>query len=230
MLQAMLFDMDGLLIDTEDLHLRAFAEIATNLGYPSHPEEYVDWIGRPTGDLPAWLNQRIPKPVPAAEIKHLESQAFLRILEDERPEPLLGAREMVDLCDELGLRRGLVSNSKMPLLRKVMAVVLKHLERPPELERTFGTVVTADRVQCPKPDPEPFLLAARELNVPPEACLVLEDSPTGAAGGRAAGCQVLAVPSPFLPREQTAAFAHWVCDSLLEAYRTRPWEQTSPRP
>jgi HAD superfamily hydrolase (TIGR01509 family) len=103
-----------------------------------------------------------------------------------------GASELLDALRDEGVPVALVTSS----LRPIADAVLKSVGR----ER-FDLVVTADDVTRTKPDPEPYLTAARRLGAEPVRCVVLEDSPNGVAAATAAGCAVVAVPS-LLPVEQ----------------------------
>src|SRR6185503_4103082 len=101
-IRAFLFDMDGLLIDTEDIHMRAFAETATQLGFPSKPDDFICWIGHSSKKMSEWMAGKIAIETTPEGIVKLEQEIYLKILHDERPQPLPGAREMIDQCDQLG--------------------------------------------------------------------------------------------------------------------------------
>ncbi len=223
-IQAFLFDMDGLLIDTEDLHMRAFAETATQLGYPSQPRDFVCWIGHSAGKMSKWLVEKCPADVTPEEIISIEQAAFMRILLEERPEPLPGATDMVAECDRLNLKRGLVSSTIYPQVVKTMEVVLGHMERSLCIDDTFQTTVTGDRVKNLKPDPEPYLKGAEGLGVEPGACVVFEDSTAGIASARAAGCKAVAIPNFYLDYDEVSEKAHATFKTLAEAFDAKVWE------
>lgn len=220
----MLFDMDGLLIDSEDLHLRASSETARIMGFERSPESFVEWIGLPTGQWAEWMLTQCDSDLTPQQVFELEQTAFFRILEEERPPPLPGVKEMFDLCDEMGLKRGLVSSTRTGQLLRIMGVVLEHLSRPSELEGTFQAVVTGDDVKRSKPDPDPYLRVAARLGLPAEHCMVFEDSPAGVASARAAGCRAIAIPNVYLNAEEVSREAHASFSTLLDAYKARIWE------
>lgn len=223
-IRAILFDMDGLLIDTEDIHLRAFAAAATRVGYPSEAKDYLSWIGHSSISLGRWIAERATLKESPEAIVELEQDIFLKILRDERPAPLPGARDMIDLCDTAGFRRGLVSSTVYPQVLLTMEVVLSHLGRPERLEETFASVTTGDRVPRMKPAPDPYLQAARELGFAPGQCLVFEDSPAGVASAKAAGCRVVAIPNIYLQRDEVGKEAHASFNTLADACAARIWE------
>lgn len=224
-IRAFLFDMDGLLIDTEDLHMRAFAETATQLGFPSKPADFVCWIGHSSKKMSEWMAEKVTVKTSPEGIVKIEQEIYLKILHDERPPPLPGAREMIDQCDRMSLRRGLVSSTIYPQVLPTMAVVLAHLGRAPVLEETFHSVTTGDRVKRLKPAPDPYLQAAETLGVRPEECIVFEDSPAGVTAGRAAGCHVVAIPNVYLKAEDVARDAHLNFPTLEAAFKARVWER-----
>jgi len=220
----MLFDMDGLLIDTEDLHMRAFARIATQLGWPSQPKDYAAWIGKSSAHLAVWLQERVSPSVSAQEILRLEQLTYVEILLKERPPPLPGVAALLDVCDAMPLRRGLVSSSVYEQVRITMEVVLKHLHRPLDLEATFHAITTGDRVKCLKPAPEPYVRTAEALGLSPSECLAFEDSAVGVASARAAGCRVVAIPNVYLDSAEIVREAHAHFKTLQDAYVACVWE------
>lgn len=223
-IRALLFDMDGLLLDTEDLHMRAFAETAVRLGFPCRPEDFTCWIGRGSSETSQWLAERCRVPATPERIFQMEQESYLDLLLRERPRPLPGVQEMIGVCDEHGFRRGLVTSTGYAQMVSTMAVVLSHLGRPEDCAQTFHALTTGDRVTRRKPDPEPYLRTAQELDMEPAACLVFEDSPAGVAAGRAAGCRVVAIPSPYLNKAEVEREAHASFPTLAEACLARVWE------
>jgi len=223
-IRAFLFDMDGLLIDTEDVHMRAFAATATKHGVSMRPEEFRRWIGIASPVTCDWLAERAVTKRTSQEILMDEQVEFQRILESERPRPLPGVREMLEHTETQGLRRGLVSSTIYPQVVMTMRVVLGHLGRSETLEHTFHATVTGDRVDNHKPHPEPYEKAAKALGLATSECLVFEDSPAGAQAGRAAGCKVVAIPNLYLQPEMVAPHAHKSFRTLAEAFAARVWE------
>jgi HAD superfamily hydrolase (TIGR01509 family) len=179
--------MDGLLVDSEPLWFVAEAEVSARLGGQWGEADQEALIGGSLERTVSWLLGKAPAPVTAgrADVARWLVQGMARLV-TERGLPLQpGAARLLAALEAAGVPGALVTASS----RAVMDAVLK------VTGLSFGVTVCGEDVQRPKPDPEPYLLAAARLGVPPAGCAVLEDSPTGIVAARAAGCAVIAVPS-----------------------------------
>jgi HAD superfamily hydrolase (TIGR01509 family) len=204
-LRAVLFDMDGLLVDSEPLWFVVEREVAERLGAPwgeadqealigGSLERTVSWLlakagGAAKAGRPATAGGPVTAdgPVPAGreDVARWLVAGMARLVL-ARGLPLQpGAARLLAALDAAGVPCALVTAS----YRAIMDAVLK------VTGLSFGVTVCGEDVQRGKPDPEPYLRAAALLGVPPAGCVVLEDSPTGIAAARAAGCPVIAVPS-----------------------------------
>jgi HAD superfamily hydrolase (TIGR01509 family) len=191
---AVLFDMDGLLIDTEPLWFQVETEILDELGASWHHSDHASLVGSSLKVASAFVAERAGNGVTAAEVAN---ELLLRMRERLRHAPVLqpGVAALIDELDEAGVPRALVSSS----FRVLVEAALDGLA-----PLTFDTIVVGDEVSHSKPDPEPYLLGARKLGVDPALCVALEDSPSGAASASAAGCFVVAIPSvaPIKPTDR----------------------------
>jgi HAD superfamily hydrolase (TIGR01509 family) len=184
-LQAVLFDMDGTLVDSEKLWSLALDDLATNYGGQLSPAAREAMVGTNMA-----ASMRLFHDDLGLDGDIVESQGLL----EERVKELIqlglpwrvGAQELLHEVRAAGIPTALVTATH----RHVVEVALPVLG--PE---HFDVVVCGDEVTETKPHPEPYLQAARLLGVSPERCVAIEDSPTGAAAAEAAGCAVLAVPS-----------------------------------
>lgn len=207
-LQAVLFDMDGLLVDSERLWFESEAEVMAELGAPWGPEDQESLVGGSIARTVAYMLARTG-PVAAPE------QLGRRLLDGMAARlranvPLMpGAKDLLDEVREAGVPSALVSSTH----RTLMEYALDGLGRD-----RFTTTVAGDEVEHTKPHPEPYLKAARLLGADPGRCVALEDSPNGTESATAAGCYVVAVPSvvaiPSAPRRT-------VVPSLLDVDLTR---------
>ncbi|MFC0056457.1 HAD-IA family hydrolase [Streptomyces actinomycinicus] len=178
--QAVLFDMDGTLVDTERLWWEAVEQVA---GRPLTEADQPDVLGRPVEHTAAWLGAATGRPATdlAAEL-HREFAERVRTGTVPRP----GALELLDALAAAAVPTALVTASP----RAVADVVMDALGAG-----RFAASVTADDTARTKPAPDPYLAACRALGVEPAACVAVEDTETGVASAEAAGCAVLAVPS-----------------------------------
>lgn len=181
----MLFDLDGLLIDSEPAWFRTEEAVMAELG--GRPWRHEDQAACVGGTLPrtaAYMREAAGTAVPTAEIADRLLTAMVAAL--ERGLPLRpGADPLLRALAAAGIPCGLVSSSYRALVDAALAAI------GPE---RFAISVAGDEVRRPKPDPEPYLTAARRLEVEPSACVVFEDAPAGVASAEAAGCLCVVVP------------------------------------
>lgn len=184
-LAAVLFDMDGLLVDSEPVWSVAEAEIMEWLGGPWNLDVKARCIGRRVDEACAILVDAAGSAVDPAEVM---ARLVTRMCELFRAHlPLLpGALELVDTVRAAGVATALVSSSYRALVDAALESVGAH---------RFDVTVAGDEVRRSKPDPEPYRAAAAALGAHPADCVVVEDTLTGALSGAAAGCPVLVVPN-----------------------------------
>ncbi|MFG1946518.1 HAD family hydrolase [Nonomuraea sp. NPDC048826] len=184
-MEAVFFDMDGLLVDTERVWLEVETDVMGRLGADWTPEHQVHLVGGSMERTVDYMLGVSGAPVPAWTVREWMATGMVARL--ARGVDLMpGASELLDALRDEGVPVALVTSS----LQEIADAVLKIVGRD-----RFDTVVTADDVARTKPDPEPYLTAADRLGVEPVRCVVLEDSPNGVAAATAAGCAVVAVPS-----------------------------------
>ncbi|MEV0290356.1 HAD family phosphatase [Kribbella sp. NPDC050820] len=194
-LQAVLWDMDGTLVDSEKVWAEVQIELLASLGAVWTVEDCMTLVGSDLRDaVKVWM-ARIPDGVITAD--ELAERMFGAVVDALRREVEFrpGALELLRALRKAEVPCALVSAS----YRVMIDAVLTHL--PPE---PFDVIVAGDEVVNGKPHPEPYLTAAAKLGVDPAQCVVIEDSNTGTEAGTAAGAYVLAVPQwvtiPEAPR------------------------------
>lgn len=207
---AVVFDNDGLLLDTESVWTRAEQDLFERRGVeftPAHKRELVGTSAEIAGGI---LERRLGEPGRAPEL--IEELNELVVAELEHGvEAMIGARELLERLRRRGTPIGLVSNSPLIFVRRSLEIV--------GFTESFDVVISAHEVAAPKPAPDPYLEACRRLGVDPgPAVIALEDSPTGVAAARAAGLTVIGVPS--LDGIELAE-AHAIAESLLDAVVAR---------
>jgi HAD superfamily hydrolase (TIGR01509 family) len=184
-LQAVMFDMDGLLVDSEPLWFEAERVVMDRLGGSwSEADQQVLVGGSMDSTVSYLLGKGTKQPEPAVVAGWLVEE-MVRLLRT-RPVPVMpGAAELVAEVRAAGLPHALVTSSEPEIVEAVTA-------RLPA--GSFPVVVCAADVSVAKPDPEGYLLAAARLGADPQYCIALEDSPNGVAAAEAAGYRTVAVP------------------------------------
>ena len=207
---AVVFDNDGLLLDTESVWTRAEQNLFERRRLQFTPADKLELVGASADVAGAILERRLGEPGRAAEL--IEELNELVVAELEHGvESMLGARELLERLGERGVPLGLVSNSPLRFVRRSIELA--------GLEGHFDVVLSAHEVAAPKPAPDPYLEACRRLGVEPgPSVIALEDSPTGVAAARAAGLTVIGIPSVdgVLLEE-----AHHLAESLLDVVVAR---------
>jgi len=190
--------MDGLLVDTEPLWFETEAEVMARLGAPWTKLDQEQLLGGSMDNTVGYLLARATRPAPPADVARWMTEGMLRRVAEGRVMVRPGARELLAEVAAAGVPHALVTGSQRPFTEAVLA----------STGFRFPVTVTGDDVTRTKPDPEPYLLAAKLLDADPEQCVALEDSPNGVASATAAGCHVVAVPTlvpvPPAPRRLIA--------------------------
>jgi HAD superfamily hydrolase (TIGR01509 family) len=207
---AVIFDNDGLLLDTESVWTRAEQDLFERRGLDFTPANKRELVGTSAEIAGGILEQRLGEP--GRSLQLIEELNELVVAELEHGvEAMVGARELLHALKRRGTPIGLVSNSPLAFVQRSLEIVGFH--------DRFDVVLSAHEVAAPKPAPDPYLEACRRLAVEAGPSVVaLEDSPTGVAAARAAGLTVIGVPS--LEGIELAE-AHEIAESLLDAVVAR---------
>lgn len=181
---AVLWDMDGTLVDTEPYWIAEEFALVEAAGGIWTEQDAHDLIGQDLRVSAGMILDRTPVTGTVEEVVHLLLQGVVRRTREYMPwRP--GARALLTELSEAQVPSALVTMSWTPLAE----VLVEQLPRG-----TFAAVVTGDQVSRGKPHPDPYLEAAARLGVAPEQCVAVEDSPTGAASATAAGVPTLVIP------------------------------------
>lgn len=187
-LTAVIFDMDGVIIDSEPLWRRAMIRAFNAAGMPFTESDCRKTMGiRINEVVQYWLDLRGMRDISPAELEEQIVSVLLDLIEQEG-RLIPGIAEIMQLCSEKQIKMGLATSSS----NRLMQAILKKLA----LEQAFQSAVSAETMAYGKPHPEVFLVCAGQLNVPPARCLVIEDSLNGVIAAKAAQMKVVAVPEP----------------------------------
>ncbi len=192
-LDAVIFDMDGLLVDTETLSYRAWvALLARDYGVTLSEADHALMVG--TSGLGSWqivrdrFNLALDLPADYPKLRAARDEFYLALV-NEGVTPMPGAPALVRACREAGLRLGIASSSPLAQIERIVAQL--------DLAALFDALASGHEVPESKPDPAIYRLACQRLGVAPEAAVAIEDSGPGVAAARAAGLRCLAVPNAY---------------------------------
>lgn len=192
---AVIFDLDGVIADTESVQLRAINMLLNPFGISISADEWAgQYVGHPIEEDVRDLHARLNLSMPLATLAERRRAVYRELLrKDSQLQPQPG---LVSLLDELHARKipiGIASGSPLGDVETVLRVL--------GLSGRFNAIAAGDQVEHPKPAPDVYLLAAARLEIQPDQCVAIEDSAAGVAAAKAAGARVVAIPSIYTRRQ-----------------------------
>ena len=207
-IRGILFDMDGLVLDSEVLYTRFWREAAAALGYPMTVEQSLGMrsLGKNLGQ--PYLERLFGPDVDYTTMRNKRIELMNVYVEENGIPPKAGIFELLDYMEEHGIAAAITSSSPMDSIeRHLSAVNLKH---------RFRKLCSGHDIPNTKPAPDIYLLGAKELGLEPRECLALEDSPTGILSAYRAGCLPVLIPDLDQPGEDTQKLLFSKADSLAD--------------
>lgn len=206
---AAIFDMDGLLIDSEPLWDRAELDVMASLGVDiTRRHELPDTLGlRIDMVVDLWFAQQPWSGPDRQEVTNRVIARAITLIEETRP-LLPGVREAVALCKAQRLLVGLASASPLHMLEKVLTMF--------ELRDSFDALASAEKLPYSKPHPQVYLDCAAKLGIDPLTCVALEDSVNGLIAAKAARMRAIVVPAEENQHDPRFALANVKLNSLTE--------------
>lgn len=203
------FDMDGLMIDTEKLYLRFWKESARDFGYDMRDEHVfaIRSLARKYS-IPK-LKDFFGEDFPTEEVRTHRTELMNRYIEENGFDVKKGLFELFDYLRETGRRIAVATATPRERTEKYLAMI--------GADNYLSAVICGDMVKCSKPDPEIYLTAAREINLPPNQCVAFEDSPNGIKSAFSAGLKAIMIPDMTQPDDEVAPMLSAVYPSLDRA-------------
>lgn len=207
-MEAVIFDMDGVLFDTERLSISCWLETAERMGLGDIREGAYGCIGLNRTDSRIFIRQLYGDAFPYDEFRANNSALFQKKIERDGLPVKKGAREILSWLKETGVKTAVASSTNTQ-------TVTGHMERAGFLPY-FQEIIGGDMVEHSKPRPDIYLMACRRLGVEPEKAAAIEDSPNGIKSAHAAGMLPIMVPDMVEPTAEIEALLFRKCGDLFE--------------
>ncbi len=204
-LTAIIFDMDGVLLDSEQIYRRASILAAKQLGFTMEEETYIATIGVTDEIAAKIITQQMGKNFPFANFEKIWRQIVAREMEQNIPLKK-GVRQLLNLLANHNVPIGLVTSTSYDRTHKYL--------QKTDLKKFFHSIICGDEVKNGKPHPEPYFKVAQNLGVNPHFCLAVEDSYNGVRSAYRAGMKVVMVPDILQPNEEIEKFTHAILPSI----------------
>ena len=207
-IRGVLFDMDGLVLDSEVLYTRFWREAAAALGYTMTVEQSLGMrsLGKKLGQ--PYLESLFGPGIDYTQLRNKRVELMDAYVNAHGIAPKPGIYDLLDYMQEKGIAAAITSSSPMESIEKHLSAV--------NLLHRFQKLCSGHNIPNGKPAPDIYLLGAAELGLKPEECLALEDSPTGILSAHRAGCLSVMVPDLDQPDEATTQLLYAKADSLTD--------------
>lgn len=205
-LSAVIFDMDGLMFDTERLVLDAWKEVGKNAGFDITDEAIMASIGCNVRDTEVIMKLHLGEDFPFADLRKQRMKYVQDYVKTSGIPVKAGLFKLLDFLNERGIKTAVATSTE-----RVKAE--EHINSCNILDR-FNVIVCGDEVDRGKPEPDIFLLAAKKLGCRPEECIVLEDSENGIRAAYKAGMMAIMIPDLIIPKEEIKLLTHRIFESL----------------
>lgn len=207
--QGLVFDMDGLIFDTERIVKQSWDDVGKDLGIPDMGEHIFRTIGFNRERRAVYFRENIREDFPAEEFSERTRRRFYEIAETEGVKIKPGARELLEYGKQNGFKIALATSSRRAYAEQLL--------KDAGLYEYFDGFVFGDMVTHSKPDPEVYMRACEQIGLSPKQCTAFEDAPAGVCSAHAAGLCTCMIPDLVEPEEPVRQLADYVFRSLHEA-------------
>ena len=205
---AIIFDMDGVLIDSERISFKCFQEVFKEYNYKIDEKFYLKLIGRNVKSIKAIMEEEYGNDFPFDSIYKKKAKLALEITDKNGVIIKPGVHELLDYLNK--------ENYKIAVATSTRRERALQLLEEAKIKEKVNYVICGDQVENSKPDPEIFLKAAKGLDVNPEKCIVIEDSDAGITAAHAAKMIGIHVPDMKFLEDDTKKLAFKICENLIE--------------
>ena len=207
-IRGVLFDMDGLVLDTEKLYSRFWMEACHFYGFPMTYEQSLEMRAANSRVGEENLRRFFGPSVDYVTVRNKRVELMDAFVEKEGVEPKAGIFQLMDYLEERGIPAAICSSSPADRIELHLSSL--------GLYHRFAAICSGYDVPCGKPAPDIYLHGAASLGLAPEECLALEDAPLGIESAFRAGCVPVMIPDQAPPDEQTRTMLYAKADSLLD--------------
>lgn len=208
MIKAVIFDMDGLILDTEKLLVKFWVQAANDMGYPMNREHALYLRSLHRSFAIPYLKEQFGEEFDYLSVRSHRMELMAEYLSSNPLEVKPGASELLDYIAALGLKSAVCTATDLERARN-------YLGRVGLFER-FDSIICATMVSKGKPCPDIYMYVAEQLGLEPSECMALEDSPNGVKSAVGAGCVTVMVPDLTQPNEELSAVIYAKADSLFD--------------
>lgn len=201
MLKAIIFDVDGVIAETETIHLKAFQKTFDKFKINITPEYHRNLVGGTVRDNIIRINKDFDIDVDVDEYVKKRNEEYIFLLERDTISPNRGLKEILLWGKENRIKLGICSSSKRIMIEKVLEGVFKIMEISESIYNFFDAFAVSEDVKRKKPSPDIYLYVINRLNLHPSECLAIEDSEVGVKSAKSAGCKVIGLTTPFNSRD-----------------------------
>jgi len=205
---AIIFDMDGVLIDSERISFQCYKEVLKEYKYEITEEFYVRFIGRNVEGIKLVMLEEYGNDFPFDEIYKKKAELAHKTTNENGVKIKPGVHELLDYINKEGFKIAVATSTRRQRALELLGEA--------KIKEKVSYIVCGDQVKNSKPDPEIFLKAAEGLEVDPKNCLVIEDSDAGIMAAHSAGMTGIHVPDMKVLEDETKKLAFRICEKLID--------------
>lgn len=206
-IETIIFDMDGVIVDSEPLQVESYNQVLRKYNIFISKHRFKYFVGKKQSEIFAEIKENNQIEESIENLIAQKRDCYLKLVKAKMV-AMPGLSNLVRCLKDKGLGIGIASSSPLADIKTILRCI--------KMEEQFDRVVSAENLEQGKPNPDVFLLAAKELNTTPEQCIVIEDTNVGVLAAKRANMKCIAMPNYFT-RDQDFSSADFIVDDLYEA-------------